>query len=214
VVLDRCQQLAPVSAGSGDTGLRARCEIFSFYATKCISTGSGGAVATMDQALHECITDLNSHDKRESYLVPRHNFQFDDIRAAVGVAQLGQLAGFVAARHSHAAAYATSLGHGDHSRRAASTGMVFRYLLDCGGGRVRAELELRMADLGIEAKQPVYRPLHRYMGLDDADFPLATHAWERMLSLPLYPTLSDADRERVIAAILGGKSNEYARLAP
>lgn len=198
VVYDRCQQL---SQDSGGEGLRARCEIFSFYATKCISTGSGGAVATADAALHECIVDLNTHDKRESYPVARHNFQFDDIRAAVGLAQLGRLAEFTAARRAHAEAYAAKLGGRGVAR---GDGMVFRYLLDCGGARVRAELEARLAESGIEAKQPVFRPLHRYMGLSDADFPLATHAWERMLSLPIYPTLSEGDRDRVIAAILGG----------
>jgi len=217
VVLDRCQQLAPNRAGANSGVLRARCEIFSFYATKCISTGSGGAIATNDAGLHERIVDLNSHDKRDTYATPRHNFQFDDLRAAVGVCQLKKLANFVSTRESHAAVYSSSLSsdvysaslskvEGGGSRRNKLGAMIFRYLYDCGPApNALDNLEARLLDQHIEAKRPVFRPLHRYMNLSDADFPRAVQAWTRMLSLPLYPLLSETDRERVIAAIRQSK---------
>ena len=48
---------------------------------------------------------------------------------------------------------------------------------------------------GIEAQRPVFRPLHRYLGLKG--FPGAEEAYRRAVSIPLYPALSSADAERV-----------------
>ena len=49
---------------------------------------------------------------------------------------------------------------------------------------------------GIEARRPVFRPLHRYLGLKG--FPGAEEAYRRAVSIPLYLALSPADAERVV----------------
>jgi len=192
VVLDRCQQLAPVE-GKRKPAAAAVCEVFSFYATKCISTGTGGAIASNDAGLIARIVDFNTPDKRADADIRRFNFQFDDLRAAMGLAQLSKLKRFVNARRRHACEYAKSLGD-----RLPAGGMVFRYLHDCSSEGACDALAKRLAKAGVEAKRPVFKPLHRYLGMKDTAFPFAADAWGRMLSLPLYPVLTDEMRERVL----------------
>ena len=53
---------------------------------------------------------------------------------------------------------------------------------------------------GIAARRPVYRPLHRLLGLDGR-FPGSDQAQKEMVSLPLYPALTDDEAERVIGEV-------------
>ena len=59
-----------------------------------------------------------------------------------------------------------------------------------------------LARKGIEAKPPVFRPLHRYLGMDPKRFPAAEEIARRVLSIPLYPSLRLSDQRRVIQGIL------------
>jgi len=52
---------------------------------------------------------------------------------------------------------------------------------------------------GIACRRPIYRPIHRYLGL--SGFPESDAAWEHALSVPIYPALSDEEVERVVAAL-------------
>ena len=195
VILDRCQQLS----GEAFAGTPAAFEVLSFYATKCISTATGGAVACRRVEDHLAIVDLTLHDKRDSYPRARYNYQFDDIRAAMGIEQLAQLPQFTAARKKQASAYAAAFGR--TLKEEDVSGMAFRYLHDCGSLQALDKLEDKLAYMEIETKRPVFKPLHRYLGLPDKDFPKAMDAWGRMLSLPLYPALTDAERKRVCEAV-------------
>jgi dTDP-4-amino-4,6-dideoxygalactose transaminase len=60
---------------------------------------------------------------------------------------------------------------------------------------VIAALERR----GVSARRPVFRPLHRALGLDG--YPEADRLWARALSLPCYPALTDAEVDQVAAAL-------------
>ena len=51
----------------------------------------------------------------------------------------------------------------------------------------------------MRARRPVFRPLHRYLGLEG--FPGAEEAWARAVSLPIYPSLTDDQVEEVIAGV-------------
>ncbi len=215
VIYDRCQQLAPWSSIKELEGTpaalklaqesRASFEIFSFYATKCISTGSGGALATTSRSLYEKAVDLNTPDKREDYAQLRYNFAFDDIRAAIGREQLKKLAFFVKKRKELAQNYdrAFQAVQSNDSKDKESSGMVFRYLYTCRSETECDNLQAKLKESGIETKRPVYRPLHRYLGYPDQAFPLACDAWMRGLSIPLYPELSEQAQNHVISTLLG-----------
>src|SRR5437867_2010332 len=57
----------------------------------------------------------------------------------------------------------------------------------------------RARTLGIGCRRPVYRPIHRYLNL--SSFPETDAAWERALSIPLYPALTDHEVDRVASAL-------------
>ena len=51
---------------------------------------------------------------------------------------------------------------------------------------------------GVATRRPVFRTLHRYLGLSDDQFPHAQRFWEQALSLPVHPALSDEQAQRVV----------------
>ena len=63
---------------------------------------------------------------------------------------------------------------------------------------VESVLEL-FADLGMLCRRPVFKPIHRYLGIQG--FPGTDAAWERSLSVPIYPALTDQEVERIVDAM-------------
>jgi perosamine synthetase len=170
--------------------------IFSFYATKVIATGQGGAVATDRPRWASRIRDLVSYDKQDSYRV-RYNYTLSDLQAALGRAQLRALPSFLRKRRKIARIYDDRLAPWGPPRIAGHA--YYRYALRLDrpvGGAVRA-----LARKGIEAKRPVYRPIHRYLGLPRGEFPRTEAFADRLLSIPIHPSLSLADARRVAAAV-------------
>ena len=75
----------------------------------------------------------------------------------------------------------------------------FVVLVDSEERRIRAEGDLEAR--GIETKSPVFEPLHRYLGLDPAAFAGTESVQARALSLPIYPSLTDEEQDRVVEAL-------------
>ena len=88
----------------GAAGTLAVC---SFYATKLVTTGEGGAVAGAD-ALVARVRDLRDYDERDD-LVPRLNAKLTDLAAALGRSQLARFDAFVGRRRAIAARYRARL---------------------------------------------------------------------------------------------------------
>ena len=85
-----------MSAGGG-TGAGGEVSVFSFYATKMLASGQGGAAATSDRRLLARILDLAGYDEREDYAV-RHNWRMSGLVAALARVQLARLPEFVQRR--------------------------------------------------------------------------------------------------------------------
>jgi perosamine synthetase len=174
------------------TGGRGRVAIASFYATKVITTGHGGAFATSDEESLASVRDMTHYDNREDWK-PRFNYGMGEFPAALGLWQLERLPGFLARRADIARFYDEAAGRS--SEELVNGAIAYRYVV-----RV-PEAESVMARLqsqGIDAKRPVYRPLHHYLG---GDYPHAQAAHDQLVSLPIYPTLTDQSTERVAAAV-------------
>src|SRR5439155_431759 len=137
---------------------------------------------------------------------PRFNYKLTDLQAALGRSQLARFDAFLARRRAIAARY-----------RARLAGLPCRVPADAGGRHVyhRFVIEIErpvdgviaaLERRGVAARRPVFRPIHRALGL--GDYPEAERLWTRTLSLPCYPTLSDDDVDAVAtalaAALLGG----------
>lgn len=186
IVEDIAQALGARMAGAL-IGLRGKLGVCSFYATKMItSAGQGGAVISRDRALIDAIRDYREFDQRFDHK-PRFNFQMTDVQAAVGRVQLSRLGEFIERRETLFDIYKQwSLplmergAHGGEPVR-------FRAIVRTGTPEVLID---RLAKTGVKAIVPIEK---RELLDDAAAYPRAERLVATTVSLPIYPTLLEAD---------------------
>ena len=200
-VIEDCAQALGAAYRGRPAGAVGDLCVLSFYATKMLATGEGGMLLSNRRRLVERARDLRSYDERADFR-PRFNYKMTDVAAALGICQLARLDGFLAERRALAAVYDRALAgsplrlpprppdreHGFHR-------YVVRVEAPGGAAPVLTALGAR----GIDARRPIFRPLHVYLGLPG--FPGAARGWRRMISLPLYPGLSRARAARIAMAL-------------
>ncbi len=200
--------------------------VFSFHPVKIITTAEGGMVMTNDPALAARLERLRSHGitrdpaamegEPEGPWVYEQvelglNYRLTDLQAALGWSQLAQLESSVARRHQIAARYDAELAglplitpwqHPD----AHSALHLYPIQLD----RRRSTLTrrqlfdgLRAAGIGVNVHYiPVHtQPHYRRLGFTPGQFPVAEAYYAQALSLPMFPTLTEAQQGEVIAAL-------------
>jgi dTDP-4-amino-4,6-dideoxygalactose transaminase len=219
-----------LGAADGDhrIGTISGATCFSFYATKNLPIGEGGMVTTADPRIAEFVRRCRLHgmssDAWKRYLpgsgwrytveTPGLKANMTDIQAAIGRAQLRHLDRWQARRDEIAARYDISLagieGISLPARPAQGRHAWHLYVVQIerafGVGRDRV-IEM-LADRGIDCSVH-FIPLHhmpylRSMIGEEAikhAFPRADAAFERIVSLPLYPSLTDAQVDSVCEAI-------------
>lgn len=198
-IIEDCAHSIGGTHGTRRLGSFGQAAVFSFYATKMIATGEGGMVATTSRALADRIRDLKSYDKKNDHHL-RFNYQLTDIQAAVGRVQLAKLGRFIAHRRDIARGYRDAFQDLPVRLPPDDAGHIyFRYVLDTGTDCT--DVIRRASRNGIGCSRPVHTPLHRFLG--QPGFPHAEKAWQQCLSIPIYPSLTDTDQERIIAAASG-----------
>jgi UDP-4-amino-4,6-dideoxy-N-acetyl-beta-L-altrosamine transaminase len=195
----------------------------SFFPTKNLTTGEGGAVVCKDPALgqraHEFhfiglvrdadrfeLTDEGPwHQEVHEYGV---NYRLTDLGAALGLSQLARLAEFKKRRSEITARYNEAFRDVDGLRtpvqRAGVDPMWHLYPVRVLGGRRREVFEgMRAAGIGVQVNYiPVYwHPVFARQGYRRGLCPNAERFYAEELSLPLFPALTDADVDRVIETI-------------
>ena len=184
----------------GIPGLQGKATLASFFATKMLASGEGGVFLTNSPQLADFVRDHRSYDEKEHWQ-PRYNYKMTDMAAALLRVQLQKLPTFLARRRQIAARYYQHWRQHPRLRPAtpSESDVHYRFV-----GAVQVELQPlldRLRARGVGARRPVYRPLHRYLGLEDKHFPQASLWFEQCISLPVYPSLSDDEVQRVIEII-------------
>jgi len=190
IVIEDCAQTLGVSIAGGPVGSFGKLTVGSFYGTKLAATGHGGFLAGDDPKLRASLHSLLTHDERESW-EPHFHFLISDVAASLGLSQLAKLPRFIEKRRELAARYAEALGRGSILRDC----VYLRFLVACESAE-RLIAEFRAA--GIEAKRPVYKPLHLLCGYNPEEFPNAQWAHEHIVSVPLYPALSEEEVRHIV----------------
>ena len=172
------------------TGSFGMLSIFSFYATKVIAAGEGGMVLSNSGGLLETIRDLRDYDKKDNYIV-RYNYKMTDIQAALGIAQLKKLSLFIQKRKGIADKYGGIFD--DLSIPAPFVPkdrkhIFYRYVVLLENAELFME---SMMKRGVACTRPVFKPLHRYLGL--SGYATTDLVWERAVSIPIYPSLTDEE---------------------
>jgi perosamine synthetase len=144
----------------------------------------------------EHIRDLRSYDGRPRLRV-RYNYKMSDITAALGRVQLRRLNHFIRRRRQLAKRYLRALSGGPWELPTHRAGHVYhRFVLR---SRQTTRLLTEIEKKGVDARRPVFKPLHRYLGLEG--FPGAEEAYQKAVSIPLYPALTRREAEHVIESV-------------
>ncbi len=201
----------------------ANVSCFSFYANKTVTTGEGGMAVTEDAALADRMRLMSLHGlryetlNRESWnykiVAPGYKYNLTDIAAAIGIGQLARAEELRRRREEIAARYIEAL-----------RAVPEIELPVANANRIHAwhlfQIKLRLEKLGINRNRFIdelkgagigcsvhWRPLHLHpfyqetFGWRAEDFPNATSLWQRLVSLPFFPTISDEQLEHVIRTI-------------
>lgn len=222
VVEDACQALGGSFKGK-PIGAHNTLVTFSFHPVKNITTGEGGAVTTNDEALyrhlkrwvtHGISRDNFSNESDGPWYTEQqelaHNYRLTDLQCALGLSQLTRLDEFVVKRRRLVARYqeafadlpATALPANDTAENQSAWHLyVARLNGDNPKPRRRALVEgLRAAGIGATVHHiPVYyHPYYQALGYHRGLCPVAEDWYERIVTLPLYPELTESDQDKVI----------------
>ncbi|TKJ28406.1 MAG: UDP-4-amino-4,6-dideoxy-N-acetyl-beta-L-altrosamine transaminase [Chloroflexi bacterium B3_Chlor] len=201
--------------------------VFSFYATKNLTTGEGGMITTEDAELAEKMRILRLHgissdawkrysDRGSWYyevLFPGYKYNMTDIQASLGIHQLAKQEKFLEVRQRYAEMYTDAFrdlpeiatpavkNHVRHAWHLYIICLDSEHLTIDRGQFVEA---LRKKNIGTSVH---FIPLHLHpyykerFGFSKGDFPVAETIYDRIVSLPLYPRMSERDVEDVIRAV-------------
>jgi dTDP-4-amino-4,6-dideoxygalactose transaminase len=212
---------------TGYPGLR-RATVFSFYATKNMTTAEGGLITTNDDALAETMRLLTLHgmsrDAWKRYtsagswyyevVLPGYKANMTDIQAAMGLHQLRRLPDFIETRQQYAAIYDRAFATMSeveipltHSER---NHVYHLYALRLNLEQLtidRAQFIEGLKACGIGTSVhfiPVHlHPLYqRRFNYRQGDLPQAEAIYEQIVSLPLYPSLTVEDINDVVQAVI------------
>ena len=201
--------------------------VFSFHPVKTITTGEGGAITTNDESLYKRLLQLRSHGMtKDADLLTQNpgpwyyemhslgfNYRMTDMQAALGYSQLLKLKRFRKRRQSIVDQYNAAFAGVPYVKlpyRSPDQDSCFHlYVLQIDFekiGTTRKDFMKELADRGI-GTQVHYIPVHTqpyyktHYGYKTGDYPIAEEYYEKTLSLPLYPALSDDDIQKVIDTI-------------
>lgn len=200
--------------------------IFSFHPVKIVTTAEGGMALTQDAALAERMALLRSHGiTRDPARMDGEsegpwyyqqidlgfNYRMTDMQAALGVSQMDRLDAYVARRHVIASRYDalfSTLPVTIPAQHPDSYSGLHLYVIRVPQSRAnwsRREVfdRLRAAGIGVNVHYiPVHtQPYYRAMGFRPGDYPEAERYYAEAISLPMFPTMTDAQQEQVVAAV-------------
>ncbi|MGA1867603.1 MAG: DegT/DnrJ/EryC1/StrS family aminotransferase [bacterium] len=192
VIEDIAQAMGAKYKGEKTGGL-TDMSITSFYATKMMTTGTGGMVLSNNQKLVDKVRDLNGVDKKKD-LTMRMPYVMNDLQAGIGRCQLKKLEGFVATRRELASYLNNALGSAPVILPSDLPGRehtFFRYCLQLEKDAQSVVEFLNAHD--IEAGRSIFYPLHRLQASRSKNMHYlkgTDKAWQNTISLPLYPALT------------------------
>jgi dTDP-4-amino-4,6-dideoxygalactose transaminase len=205
-VVEDCCQAHLATAGGRPVGTIGVAGAFSFYPTKNLGAlGDGGAVVTNDPALADRIKRLRNGGQADRYqhLEAGVNSRLDELQAAVLRARLPWLPAWTDARRRLARTYRARLADAPIDPiPECDAGHV--YHLFVVRSRERSELQAHLAARGIETliHYPVPVPAQPALRTaSPADCPMAARACSEVVSLPLYPAMTDDDVNEIAAAL-------------
>ncbi len=198
-IIEDCAQAVGSDYKGQKAGNFGILSVFSFYATKVLTTGEGGMVVCDSEELAARVKDLRDYDSKQDYAV-RFNYKMTDVQAALGLSQLSHLEEFLDKRRTIADQYFSEFkdcGFLLPVRKKGREHIYYRFVVKTEDDASVFLKRLQQKD--ILCQRPVFIPLHVCLGL--SGFAQTTEAWKKTVSIPLYPSLTEEEIEKIIAVV-------------
>lgn len=182
-------------------GKQGVISIASFYATKLVGGGEGGAVMTDDKNIADFIYDYRDYtDKKPSGL--RLNEKMSNIDASLSLCQLNRIKSMVKMRQEIADGYQEMFSKlqtefSEFVLPAFEKRIWYRYVVYCKNIKA-AKIISELQSNGVSAAMPVENWMNEK---ERIEYPNSSFACEHLVSLPIYPTLKKNDRKAVVKAV-------------
>lgn len=172
--------------------------ILSFCQNKMISTGEGGAILTDDKDIADKLKVLRSHGKyNDEFSTLGYNYRIPSMCAALGLSQLRKLRSFINKRRQLAEIYCHRLNKNIKTPRLDAklnymhVYQIFPILLESNELRKKVMDNLNKHEIGNKAyfDPPVHRTNYYIDEYGDLDLPVTNDVSDRILTIPLYPSL-------------------------
>ncbi len=198
-LIEDCAQSIGANFKGERAGSLGLLSVFSFYATKVIAAAGGGMVLCDSEDLISRIKDLREYDNKDNYIL-RYNYKMTDIQAALGLSQISFLEKFIERRREIAARYFQEFKKCNFSLPDLKEGrdhIYHRFVIRTKDSA--SEYLEKFHQKKVICRQPVYIPLHVYLNLPG--FPHTSEAWQKTISIPLYPSLREDEIEKIVAVV-------------
>lgn len=204
----------------------AHASVFSFHAVKIVTTAEGGMITTQDGDLAHKLRLLRSHGmSREAIDLERpadgpwyyeqqalgYNYRMTDLQAALGLSQLARLDEMHARRIALADRYDALFGDAPVLKPVRLNDRVSAWHLyaieidDSQTSVSRRQLfeAMRAEQIGVNVHYiPIHtQPYYERLGFKRGDFPNAERYYDRALSIPLYPAMTEAQQDKVVSVV-------------
>lgn len=204
IINDCAQSIGGIYKGK-PIGSYGDLTIFSFYATKLITTGQGGMILTNNEKGAKFIRDTIDYNGRKNYKV-RFNYPMTDISAALGNVQLKKLDSFIKRRREIGARYEDAVKDKDilfFPNYKSDYSNYYRFVLKFNNQKKRDNAKKIFIKNKITAIIPIkeYELLYNCIGANKKDFPNSLEMADTCLSVPIYPALKESEIKRVISVL-------------
>ncbi len=173
--------------------------VASFAPSMMITTGNGGVVMTNNSRMYSQMKDLRGNNSRTITL--HYDYIMTDFQGAMGISQMNKLSNLIKRRREIAQVYYGALRTTPHKTyyayNDAFSYQAFPVVFDTSTERV----EKYWKKAGIDLTRPVASPLHIYTGEKGMDFPHSDRLSKKLYTLPMYPTLTKKEIEKISRAL-------------
>ncbi len=200
--------------------------MFSFCGNKVITTGEGGMIVTDSRDIYERLKLIRSHGRLETenyftsakvmdYVALGFNWRISNIIAALGISQLNKLDRVVEMRRKNAAYMSPRLTKVSGIEPPSPPDSIFHvyqmYTIRVGRGK-RDSLKAHLSERGVGTKV-YFSPVHltnfyrEKFGFKDGELPMTEEISKRVLTLPMYASMTKDEMDHVIGAVRGFMKN-------